>query len=414
MRIETLAIGDELLTGKISDTNSSFVAAELFRRGMRLDRCQVVADDDQVIQAMLRELGARSEFVICFGGLGPTSDDRTAQCAADVLGVPLVDDAPSMDRLVAFAKKRNRQITPQMLKQIKHPQGTGVLPNAVGLAPGFSCRIGAAKVFFMPGVPAEMKPMFMASVLPVLEQHLLIAGGEKYLSRVWKCIGIPESELQRMMDPVEASLPKQAWLGYRTKFPENHLVLYWRSRGEEDAQAFEAKATQIAPLLQGLVYTDADTELEEMVVEKLRDKKLSLAFAESCTGGLCSQRITKVAGASENFWGAEVVYQNAAKKILLGIELEDPQQAVSSKCSRELALALRKKSGVDIALAITGYLGPTGGTAQDPIGTFYIAVASEAGVREIRISAPGTHRDIMQVGASTHALNQLRLTLENL
>jgi nicotinamide-nucleotide amidase len=412
VRIETLAIGDELLTGKISDTNSAFVAAELFRRGMRLDRCQVVADEDSAIVSMLRDCGARADYVICFGGLGPTSDDRTAQCAADALGVQLVDDPTSMERLLAFAKKRNRSMTPQLLKQVKHPAGTGVLPNTVGLAPGFSCRIGTARFFFLPGVPAEMKPMFLASVLPELERELLILGGEKFLSRVWKCIGIPESELQRLMDPIEASLPKQAWLGYRTKFPENHLVLYWRSRGPDDAASFEAKVPEIRSLLGGLVYTEDDTELEEMVLRKLREKKLTLAFAESCTGGLCSQRVTKVAGASENFWGAEVVYQNAAKKTLLGIELETPEQAVSAKCSRELALALREKSGVDVALAITGYLGPTGGTAEDPIGTIYIAIASIAGLKETRISAPGTHRDIMQIGASTHALNQLRLVLQ--
>jgi nicotinamide-nucleotide amidase len=325
--------------------------------------------------------------------------------------VDLSDDALAMERLTAFAKKRNRTITPQMLKQVKYPTGSETLPNSVGSAPGFACRIGRALVFFLPGVPLEMKPMFLAHVLPTLEKHHAESGAERFLSRVWKCIGIPESELQRLMDPVEAVLPKQAWLGYRTKFPENHLVLYWRAKDAADFAAFEARIPDIRQRLGGLVYTEVDAELEQMVMDALREKNLTVAFAESCTGGLCAQRLTKIPGASDHFWGAAVVYQIAAKKTLLGIELETAEEAVSARCSRELAVELLAKSQVDIAVAITGYLGPAGGTEADPIGTLYIAIASTDSVAEVRLLAPGTNREVNQWGAATHALNQLRLFL---
>lgn len=409
MILETIAIGDELLTGKIADTNTAFVGAELFRRGLRLDRSQAIADDIPAIQRVLRECGERADFLICFGGLGPTSDDKTAQCIAELLGTTVVDDPVAMERLKEFASKRNRVVTPQMLKQVKYPSGTDVLFNGVGLAPGFSCLIGKARAFFLPGVPTEMRPMFLESVLPVIEERLASTGAGKFLSRVWKCIGIPESELQRLMDPVEAALPASAWLGYRTKFPENHLVLYWKSAGG-DEQEFEAMALRIREMVAHLSYTEKDEELEEQVSALLRARAKTIAFAESCTAGLCAQRLGRLAGASDVLWGSAVVYQRAAKKELLGVDVPTDEAAVSAECSLRLAQELKKRSGCDLAVAVTGYSGPTGGTAEDPVGTFYIALVGEKTV-QCRLFAAGHNREQNQWGAATHVLNQVRLLL---
>ncbi len=410
MRIETLAIGDELLTGKISDTNSAYVAAELFKNGLRLDRCSVVPDDESAIRNAFEELGARCRFVVCFGGLGPTSDDKTALVVANHLGTEVEDHPESLAQLQVFARKRNRELTPQLLKQIKTPKGSRALFNKVGLAPGFVCTLGKAQFYFLPGVPHEMKPLFTQEVLPELLQANTDLGGGYTHSHVWKCVGIPESELQRLMDPVEAALPAGAWLGYRTKSPENHLVLYWKAPARELPSKWSAFVERIRSLLAPYSFTEDNHELESLVIAELKSRGARVALAESCTGGVLAQRLTSVAGSSEVFWGSAVVYQTGAKASLLSVRVSDVE-AVSARCSRELALHLREKSGCEYALAITGYMGPTGGTDKDPVGTVYLAVAGPSGMSEERIQIPTRNREVDRYAASTYALNRLRLVL---
>jgi nicotinamide-nucleotide amidase len=404
-RIETVAIGDELLTGRIADTNSAFVGAQLFQNGLRLDATQTVADDPSEIERLLRERSKTANFMVCFGGLGPTSDDRTAKTVADLLGVELVEDPISKEKLIQRVRSRGRELTPQLLKQIVTPSLAQVIPNEVGLAPGFSCRLGKSTLFFLPGVPAEMRPMFLQSVLPRL---LSETGARKLLSATWKCLGLPESELQRLMDPIEAALPEGSLLGYRTKFPENHLTLYWRG----SAAAFLDFKLKIQALLEPYFYTDCELELEELVVQQLKARGLSLAFAESCTGGLASQRITQVPGSSASFFGGAVVYQARAKSALLGVSVENEAEAVSAKCTLSLAKNLRARSGCDIVAAITGYMGPAGGTASDPIGTVYVAVLGR-GEREKQFQVYGLDRHANQWAASTFFLNEVLSVIQS-
>ena len=409
LRIETLAIGDELLTGKTSDTNSSYVAGQLFARGARLEKTQTVLDDENEILAALVEATQRCDFLICFGGLGPTSDDKTAEIIAKRLSTKVVEHPASREQLEAFAKKRNRVLTPALLKQVLYPQGTDALFNTVGLAPGFACRLGRARCFFLPGVPAEMKAMFAAGVLPEIERALEQSGLPKLFTHGWKCIGIPESELQRAMDPVEAALPPEAWLGYRTRYPENHLTLYWKSLAQPADWA--ARLKDISKRIAAYTYTDSQEELETLVLEGLREKGWRLALAESCTGGLVAQRLTAIAGSSDVFWGSAVVYQVAAKKGLLGVDLKDPLDAVSAACSRQLAEQLKAHSGAEVCAAITGYMGPAGGTEADPVGTSYLCVLSPQGVFERRIAHPSPGRLSNQSGAATYLLHLILETL---
>jgi nicotinamide-nucleotide amidase len=404
LRIETLAIGDELLTGRIADTNSAFVGDQLFRKGFRLQRTSAIADDEASIVPTLKECSTRADYVICFGGLGPTSDDKTAEVVARLLGSPLVSHPASLERLTAAMASRNRVLTPQLLKQVVYPEKAQAIGNGVGSAPGFACTLGKARLFFLPGVPLEMKPMFMDSVLP----EILRASGPGYLqSQIWKCIGIPESELQRKMDGIERALPPEAWLGYRTRFPENHLTLYWKSLSSERTPEFEKVASVIEKEIAGLFYTKSDLELEELVLEQLRALGMHLALAESCTGGMASHRMTRVPGSSEFFFGGTVVYQVAAKARLLGVELENPTDAVSAQCTLELAKSLQKRSGCAVTAAVTGYMGPTGGTHSDPLGTVYIAVVGKD-VVESRFQIYGQSRESNQWGASTLLLNEVR------
>ncbi len=404
LRVETVAIGDELLTGRIADTNSAFVGSQLFQCGLRLDATQTVADDPREMERLLLDRSKAADFLVCFGGLGPTSDDRTAKTVAEILGVELVEDPSSKQKLLQRIQSRGRALTPQLLKQVVYPNNAEVIPNDVGLAPGFRCELGKATLFFLPGVPAEMRPMFLRSVLPHLQSKM---GGQKLLSATWKCLGLAESELQRCMDPIEAELPAGAFLGYRTKFPENHLTLYWRA-SPADFPIFKGKIHEI---LAPFAYTDREAELEELVVEQLKAKGRSLAFAESCTGGLGSQRITQVPGSSLSFFGGAVVYQSRAKKALLGVALRDEKDAVSAECTLSLAKSLKERSGCNIVAAITGYMGPGGGTVSDPIGTVYIAVLG-ATERQKRLLLYGLDRQANQWAASTFLLSEVLLALQ--
>jgi len=209
-KIETLAIGDELLVGKIADTNSQFVGRQLFNLGLRLSRETVVADEISEIIAGLKESAGRSKAVIVFGGLGPTSDDRTAESVAKLLDCKLVEDVPSKVRLFSVLKKRGRDVTPVILKQVLYPEATKTIPNLKGLAIGFYFTMGNCTLFFLPGVPMEMEAMFQESVLPELKN---IFQCSKLWSHTWRCLGLHESQVQEAMNPVEKRLPEGCYLG---------------------------------------------------------------------------------------------------------------------------------------------------------------------------------------------------------
>lgn len=396
-RIETVAIGDELLTGRISDTNSTFISDELFKMGMRLQKISVIPDDFFVIEEQIRDCAKRAELVICFGGLGPTSDDKTAEAVSKVIGGGVAEHGDSKARLLKFYEARGREVTSQALKQILYPTKSEPLLNTAGMAPGFHCRIGNCAFYFLPGVPREMKTIFFEHIKP-----RLVADAAEIETRVFRCIGIWESELQKRMDAIEAKLPRDAWLGYRTRFPENHLTLYGRK--ELGKKFFDETGSTIRDILKPWTYTESHRELEDLIHERLVETKQTLAFAESCTGGLAAQRMTRIAGASEVIWGGVTVYQNAAKEKLLDVQLSNPEDAVSAETTRKLAENLKKKSGCSVAAAITGYLGPSGGTDVSPLGSIYLAVLGKDLI-EKKMELPNRPREEGQWGASTYLLH---------
>lgn len=413
--IETIAIGGELLNGTISDTNSTFVARVLFGHGYCLKRTNAIADDKHSIKETIRECADRSDYVFCFGGLGPTSDDLTAEAVVDFLGGGLVCHEASRERLAAKYKKFGRELTPQSLKQTYYPKDSLPIDNWVGMSPGFTFKVKKCSFYFFPGVPREMERMFTKEVLPqMLKAEKLTHGPARILSQVWKCIGITEANLQAQLDPVETKFGSQAWLGYRTHYPENHVVLYYRHRSLSECKGFEEIKTEIHSVVKPWCFTKENLELEEVVINELRKKGLQIALVESCTGGLVSRRLISVAGASDVVWGAAVAYQVKAKKALLGVELENESDAVSKECTRRLAESALKLSSCSIAAAVTGYLGPSGGTEQDPVGTIYICVASQkdnstlSGAKtEKRFILPIRERTLAQRGAAAHVLNEI-------
>lgn len=399
-KIETLAIGDELLVGKIADTNSQFVGRQLFNLGLRLSRETVVADEISEIIAGLKESAGRSKAVIVFGGLGPTSDDRTAESVAKLLDCKLVEDVPSKERLFSVLKKRGRDVTPVILKQVLYPEATKTIPNLKGLAIGFYFTMGNCTLFFLPGVPMEMEAMFQESVLPELKN---IFQCSKLWSHTWRCLGLHESQVQEAMNPVEKRLPEGCYLGYRTFFPENHLTLYWSE--ERKKEGFESEKIRIGEILKTWVYTEEDKELEQVVVEELSRQKKKIALAESCTGGLTLQRLTRVPGASDVIWGGYTTYQITAKERMLGVKLQNMDEGVSQQCSTQLARQVKAVSECDISAAVTGYMGPTAGE-KDFVGTAYLSVFGK-NLIEKKIVVPTDDRLRAQWGTSSYLLQAL-------
>ena len=215
--------------------------------------------------------------------------------------------------MIAYLEARGRKITEPTLKQVFIPEETKVIPNFTGLAPGFYFNLNQCSFFFLPGVPSEMKPMFEQSVLPEIRK-VMPAQGEVE-SKVWRCIGIVESEVQRLMTPIEKKLPPKMWLGYRTRFPENYLYLYCLEKDSSlRKKKLEDCAKEIESLILPFCYGKAERDLEEWVFDLLKQKNKKVALAESCTGGLVVHRLTHVPGASDYVWGGFVSYQIELKK----------------------------------------------------------------------------------------------------
>ena len=408
---ETLAIGDELLTGKVTDTNSTFIAGELFQLGIRLHRSTVVADDEEEMIDALNTIAGRCKVAVVFGGLGPTSDDKTAAVVAKLIGAKLVQHAPSLTRLNQFMAERKREVTATNLKQVLYPDKGRAILNPVGLAPAFCVQLKECRLYFMPGVPLEMKGIWNETVKKEVAELHHSSGAVSVKHHGWRLLGIPESEVQRLMDPVEALLPKGAWLGYRTHFPENHLVLYVSSATAQADSVFQTFRVKIAPLVAPFVYSEQEKELEVLIHEALKEQKLTLALAESCTGGLASSRLTRYPGLSDHYWGSEVVYMRQAKNDLFGLGLTHDEQTVSAETTQRLAEALFKKSQASITAAITGYLGPTGGTAESPVGTVFTYVKKGNYGQGARFQLALRDRERAQWGAATYLFHEILKSL---
>ncbi len=410
--VETLAIGDELLTGKIADTNSAFIASQLFPLGIRLHRSTVVADDEGEIVDALGAIARRSPVCMVFGGLGPTSDDKTAETICRMIGGELIVHEPSKEKLIRFFTERKREVTETALKQIHYPSKCEPLPNPDGLAPSFTMEWKGCRFFFMPGVPSEMKEIWKESVLPRVQAIHKKLGGPTLLHQGWRLIGIGESQVQQLMTPIEKVLPKGAWIGYRTHFPENHLVLYVGSEVEDAAGCLKKFGDQMRSAVAPYVYTEREKELEALVFEKLLEKKLTFAVAESCTGGAVAYRMTKQPGASKAFWGSEVVYQLDAKNACLSLGLSKETDSVSAETTKRLAEALKAKSNATVVAAVTGYLPPEGGTPAIPNGTIFVHVIAPSGVSQKTVHLVARDRERGQWGAATYVFHEVLTLLE--
>jgi len=376
VRAEILTIGDELLRGEIVDTNKSFLSDRLLRFDVETRFHSSVCDDPADMTDAFRRAASRADVVLVSGGLGPTRDDITLEVLARSFGRELRLHEPSLAALRGFFERLGREMSPSNEKQALLPEGAEVLPNPIGTAPGCMLEVERSVFFCLPGVPRELARMMDEEVLPRLAARLRPAGTGVMRATLLRTFGMGESTLEDELK--DLARDEGVALGFRTAFPDNYLRPVARAAREAEANArLERVCDAIRARLGPLVYGQDDETLELVLGRLLAERRLTLAVAESCTGGLLAQRISAVPGASRYFRGGVVAYANEAKRDLLGVSesLLATEGAVSAAVARAMAEGASTRFGADLAVSTTGISGPDGGTPEKPVGLVFVGFA---------------------------------------
>ncbi len=408
-----LSIGDELSRGEIVDSNAAFLGAELTALGIYVRKRIGCNDHLADIVSTVREAAETSSLIVASGGLGPTSDDLTVDAVAALLGVEPIFEVAHEARMRQRFTERNFAITPNNLRQVRVPSGAVALSNRTGAAPGFAVQIGNARCYFMPGVPREMKPMFVEQVVPRLKDVL---PPTVTVRRVYRTLGLGESHVDHRLADLLASTAGvrheesvAVTIHYRLAFPEVLVTLVASGASAENVDADLAVLdVEVRRRLGHALYGTGDDDLAAVVGRALRERGQTLATAESCTGGMIGQTITAVAGSSTYYLGGVVAYANEVKHGVLGVSeatLRD-HGAVSEACVRELSEGVRRLIGSTYGIAVSGIAGPDGGTPEKPVGTVWIAVAGPERTLCRLVTWPGDREQIRRI-ATAAALNLL-------
>ena len=400
MKIEIITTGDELMSGLTVDSNFSRAADVLTSLGFNVAYHTTVGDVMGHIAEAFKIARQRVDAVIVSGGLGPTTDDLTAEVAAEYFGSPLEFNEPAYRMLEGWLRKRGREVNESNKKQVYLPACSRVLENKWGTAPGFSVESDGTVFFFLPGVPGEFHAMLNEYVVPDLEKRC--RGLKKRAMRLVKTFGLPESEVAERLEGIER---EGVVLGYRSHRREIHLRVCAFADTESEARTLtEEFIEEIKNRIGEYVFTTEGELLEEVVGKVLSEKAMTLATAESCTGGLLASRITDVPGSSAYFLQGVVTYSNEAKERLLGVPatLLESHGAVSAPVVEAMARGVREQSGSDIGISISGIAGPGGGTAEKPVGTVYIGLdARNADTTSVKFQFSGNREEIKYVSSET-------------
>ncbi len=397
MHAVIVSIGTEVVRGELLNTNAEFLSRRLVELGFRVVEHVSVEDDHAALAALFARMALLPPaIVISTGGLGPTTDDFTALAVARHLGVPLQRDAGSYERLRAWLARSGREVSESNAEQTDLPRGAEVLPNPVGTAPGFGVELSATvRAFFLPGVPAEMRAIFEAEIVPRVAK---LGSGDRHQIHL-RTFGLPESVVGDKLAGLEEAHPGVT-IGYRAHFPEVEVKVLAEGTGPEAAKKLAIEvAALVEQRLKGFVYGGKHDTYVGVISERLVHAGLTLSLAESCTGGLVAKLLTALPGASRVLVGGVVAYANEAKTKLLGVpeELLREHGAVSEAVAKAMALGIRERTGTDLALAITGVAGPDGGTDDKPVGTVYFAVSDERGSVVTRRQIPDFGRTRIQL-----------------
>jgi nicotinamide-nucleotide amidase len=407
LKASILAVGSELLTPQRADTNALFVTRKLLEVGIEVVLRQTVADELALLTAAFRHALERSQLVIATGGLGPTEDDLTREAAAAALGRGMTRDGAYLAALKERFARYGRAMAPVNEKQADRIDGAQLILNPRGTAPGQSVATEAGQLLvLLPGPPIEMEPMFESQVLPLVRAR---AKGAVLKTRVLRIASMGESEVEQVVAPIYKAFanPRTTILSAPGQV-ELHLVA--EARSDADAESLiESLAAPIRQALTGRIYSEDGRELAEVVAALLKERKLTIAVAESCTGGLLSARLTELPGASAFFDRALVTYSNEAKVELLSVPapLIAERGAVDEEVARAMAEGARRSARASIGVGITGVAGPDGGSPEKPVGLVYIALAGAAGERVRRAHFPG-ERERVRFQATQAALEMIR------
>lgn len=372
MTVELICVGTELLLGNIVNTNAAFIAEKCAMLGLSMYYQSVVGDNQKRLEALIRTARERSDIVILSGGLGPTQDDLTKETAAKVMGRTLVEDARARREIEEFMAKRSHAITKNNWKQALVPEGCKVLYNPNGTAPGIIMEEEQTRMILLPGPPNELIPMFEEQVYPYLKE----SQPEIICSKMVKLCGIGESSAEtKILDLIEEQT--NPTVAPYAKTGEVHLRITAKAASEEEAyQMIAPVEDELQERFGDLIYTDDPrVTLEMAVYELLKENRLTVTTAESCTGGLLAGRLINVPGISEFLKEGYVTYSNEAKEKLLGVPADILQQygAVSSQTAEAMASGGARAAGADVCIAVTGIAGPDGGTEEKPVGLVYMS-----------------------------------------
>ncbi len=376
MHGEIITIGNELVNGRTLDFNAWYAAGRLAACGLTVTRITTVGDHPERAVSLLREALEHSRFVIVTGGLGATEDDVTSEIVAEALGRPLRRDEEMFELIRSYVLRRGRDMTPSLEKMSWVPEGSRMI-NPKGTACGFSLEENEVLLYFLPGVPDQMRFLMDRFVLPEILKR------EKTLpvmrQRVLKLYGPSEPEVAELMKGLSSHEEKEVMLGFYPHFPENHITINMRGRDEQSVMAvLDRIEKEIRRVLGPCVFASGNENMEDVAGRALTEQGLTLATAESCTGGRIGDRITNAAGSSGYFLGGVVAYSNEAKMELLGVSGETLRDhgAVSDATAREMARGVKKRFQAGVGLSVTGIAGPGGGSREKPVGTVHIGLAS--------------------------------------
>lgn len=370
MKIEIITIGDEILIGQIIDTNSTWMATELTKTGFEVVAITSVGDlAGDITKAIDMALG-RADVVLMTGGIGPTKDDITKKTLCEYFGTELVFDDSVLDNIKEIFRKKQNRLNELTRNQAYVPKDCTVIQNRVGTAPLLWFEKEKKVLVSMPGVPFEMKNAMSTEIIPRLIEHYSV---DNYKSVTFSVSGITESALAMMLGDFEDNLPANSALAYLPSYGLIRLRLSIRSSSNGDNLL--RLAEELKQLVTEYLVDEVDRPIEELLGKILVEKGLTLAIAESCTGGEISHRITSVSGSSEYFIGGVVSYANGAKQKILGVRNESLQEygAVSAEVVEEMVAGVAERLGSDCAIAVSGIAGPNGGSEEKPVGTTWVS-----------------------------------------
>ena len=411
MTAEIIAVGSELLTPARMDTNSLFLTQKLNELGIEVVRKTIIGDDRERLADEIRQARGSSRIVIMTGGIGPTLDDVSREAASDALGRELDYHAEITE---AIEKRISRLGRHKMAESNKRQayilRGAEVLPNANGTAPGQWYEDEAGILMLLPGPPREIEPLFETQCLPRLRKLDL---PQKFYTASLRVAGLPESEVDERIGPIYSAESRVATTILASP---GEIQIHMRAQAATEDEAREialALSKQVEAELGASVFTRENEPLEAVLLRMCHERKMSLALAESCTGGMIAEQITAIPGASESFRGGLVTYTDDAKRNLLHVSSEtlDQHGAVSRETAIEMAQGARKAFDASLGVSTTGIAGPAGGSEKTPLGTVFVAVTDDHGVDvdELHI---GGGRERVRIWAARRALNMLRRRLE--